>query len=66
MHVGSRIFISFESAARWHAANEVKTAETPALQEREQEQEIADPRTVTGDREGNYSGDEKERKDRAR
>ena len=62
LRVGSRVFVSFEAAARWRAANEVKTAETPALQG----QEIADPRTVTGDREGNYSGDEKERKDRAR
>ena len=50
LRVGSRVFISFESAARWRAANEVKTAETPAFQE--QEQETADPRPVTGDREG--------------
>ena len=62
LRVGSRVFVSFEAAARWRAANEVKTAETPAFQEHE----IADPRPVTGDREGNYSGDEKERKDRAR
>ena len=50
LRVGSRVFVSFEAAARWRAANEVKTAETPAFQE--QEQETADPRPVTGDREG--------------